>query len=57
MLRLQGSGLCDLKPDRCSDQIDSYLEPNGKIENHVPITEPQQTTCHLLLSANSLTSP
>jgi hypothetical protein len=32
VLRLQGSGLCDLKPDRCvaSDQIDSYLEPDGR---------------------------
>jgi hypothetical protein len=32
VLRLQGSGLCDLKPDRCVafDQIDSYLEPNGR---------------------------
>jgi hypothetical protein len=32
VLRLQGSGLYDLKPDRCvaSDQIDSYLEPNGR---------------------------
>jgi hypothetical protein len=33
VLRLQGLGLCDLKPDRCvaSDQIDSYLEPNGRL--------------------------
>jgi hypothetical protein len=33
VLRLQGSGLCDLKPDRCvaSDQIDSYLEPDGRL--------------------------
>jgi hypothetical protein len=32
VLRLQGSGLCDLKPDRCvaSDQIDSYLEPDRR---------------------------
>jgi hypothetical protein len=32
VLRLQGSGLCDLEPDQCvaSDQIDSYLEPNGR---------------------------
>jgi hypothetical protein len=32
VLRLQGSGLCNLKPDRCvaSDQIDSYLEPDGR---------------------------
>jgi hypothetical protein len=32
VLRLQGSGLCDLKPDRCvaSDQIDSYLKPDGR---------------------------
>jgi hypothetical protein len=32
VLRLQGSGLCDLKPDWCvaSDQIDSYLEPDGR---------------------------
>jgi hypothetical protein len=32
VLRLQGSGLCDLKPDRCVafDQIDSYLEPDGR---------------------------
>jgi hypothetical protein len=32
VLRLQGPGLCDLKPDRCvaSDQIDSYLKPNGR---------------------------
>jgi hypothetical protein len=32
MLRLQGLGLCDLKPDRCvaSDQINSYLEPDGR---------------------------
>jgi hypothetical protein len=32
VLRLQGFGLCDLKPDRCvaSDQIDSYLEPDGR---------------------------
>jgi hypothetical protein len=32
VLRLQGSGLCDLEPDRCvaSDQIDSYLEPDGR---------------------------
>jgi hypothetical protein len=29
---LQGSGLCDLELDRCvaSDQIDSYLEPDGR---------------------------
>jgi hypothetical protein len=32
VLRLQGSGLCDLKLDRCvaSDQTDSYLEPDGR---------------------------
>jgi hypothetical protein len=32
VLKLQGSGLCDLKPDRCVafDQIDSYLEPDGR---------------------------
>jgi hypothetical protein len=32
VLRLQGSGLYDLKPDRCvaSDQINSYLEPDGR---------------------------
>jgi hypothetical protein len=32
VLRLQGLGLCDLKPDRCVtfDQIDSYLEPDGR---------------------------
>jgi hypothetical protein len=32
VLRLQGSGLCDLKPNRCvaSDQIDSYFEPDGR---------------------------
>jgi hypothetical protein len=32
VLRLQGLGLYDLKPDQCvaSDQIDSYLEPDGR---------------------------
>jgi hypothetical protein len=32
VLMLQGSGLYDLKPDRCvaSDQIDSYLKPDGR---------------------------
>jgi hypothetical protein len=32
VLRLQGSGLCDLKLDRCvaSDQIDIYLQPDGR---------------------------
>jgi hypothetical protein len=32
VLRLQSSGVCDLKPDRCvaSDQIDSYPEPDGR---------------------------
>jgi hypothetical protein len=32
VLRLQDLGLCDLKLDRCvtSDQIDSYLEPDGR---------------------------
>jgi hypothetical protein len=32
VLRLQGLGLCDLKPDRyvASDQIESYLEPDGR---------------------------
>jgi hypothetical protein len=32
VVRLQGSGPYDLKPDRCvaSDQIDSYLEPDGR---------------------------
>jgi hypothetical protein len=45
VLRLQGSGLCDLKLDRCvaSDQIDSYLEPNGRSE----ITSPSEGTKHI----------
>jgi hypothetical protein len=32
VLRLQGSGLCDLKANRCvaSEQIDSYLKPDGR---------------------------
>jgi hypothetical protein len=32
VLRLQGSGLCDLKLDRgvASDQINSYLEPDER---------------------------
>jgi hypothetical protein len=43
VLRLQGSGLCDLKPDRCvaSDQIDSYLEPDGRLEIMSPSHPPQ----------------
>jgi hypothetical protein len=38
VLRLQGSGLCDLKPDRCvaSDQIDNYLKPNRRSEITFP---------------------
>jgi hypothetical protein len=33
VLKLQGSGLCDLKPDRCvaSAQINSYLEPTSRL--------------------------
>jgi hypothetical protein len=42
MLRLQGLGLCDLKPDQCvaSDQIDSYLEPDGRSEITSPSEKP-----------------
>ena len=38
VLRLQGLGLCDLKPDQCValDQIDSYFKPE-KIGKPVPI--------------------
>jgi hypothetical protein len=40
VLRLQGSGLYDLKPDRCvaSDQIDSYLEPDERSGSTFPLS-------------------
>jgi hypothetical protein len=47
VLRLQGSGLCDLKPNRCvaSDQIDSYLEPDRRSG----ITSPSVSLAEYLL--------
>jgi hypothetical protein len=54
VLRLQGSGLCDLKPDRCvaPDQIDSYLEPDGRSG----ITFPSHTSISLLVTSTNQTT-
>jgi hypothetical protein len=54
VLRLQGSGLCDLKPDRCvaSDQIDSYLEPDGRSGITFPSMCPLVEQLRLLANLN-----